>query len=146
MNATNISAMFLRSQPELHIELPLYLDKVSAGFPSPAADYEEKRLNPDDYLISNKASTFFARVKGDSMIDAGIFENDVIVVDRSVNPKVGDIVLAVINGEFTVKYLGKNKDGALLIPANKDFQTIEVKDNPTFEVWGVVTGSMRKFK
>lgn len=140
----NIINLFPAELDDKEITFPFF-DQVCAGFPSPAADYEQKPLDPRDYLIKNQSSTFFARVKGSSMVDAGIFENDVIVVDRSINPKVGDIILAVINAEFTVKYLGKNEHGALLIPANKDFQTIEVKDNPSFSVWGVVTGSMRKF-
>ena len=146
LQISNVTNIFFPAISKTKTSLPLYLDKVQAGFPSPASDYEEKRLNPDDYLITNKASTFFARVKGNSMVDAGIFEGDVIVVDRSVNPQVGDMVLAVMDGDFTVKYLGKNENGALLIPANKEYKTIEVGDNPTFEVWGVVTGSMRKFK
>jgi len=137
--------IFGQAESEYKLHFPLYQDKVAAGFPSPASDYVEKRLNPDDYLIRNKDSTFFAEVTGDSMIDAGIFTGDVIVVDRSIDAKLGHIVLAVIDGEFTVKYLGKDETGALLIPANKDFKTIQVKDNASFSVWGVVTGSMRRF-
>ena len=78
----------------------------------------EKRLNPSDYLVQNDSATFFVRVKGDSMIDAGIFDNDVLVVDRSRVPAIGDVILAILDGEFTVKTLGKSKSGARLIPAN----------------------------
>lgn len=127
----NIINLFPAELDDKEITFPFF-DPVCAGFPSPAADYEQSPLDPQDYLIKNQASTFFARVKGNSMIDAGIFENDVIVVNRSINPKIGDIVLAVINAEFTVKYLGNNENGALLIPANKDFKIIEVNDNPSF--------------
>lgn len=80
------------------------------------------------------------------MIDAGIFEDDVLVIDRSTIAQIGDIVLAVLDGEFTVKTLGRSKQGARLIPANKHYPVIEVKQEQSFEVWGVVTGSMRKFK
>jgi DNA polymerase V len=128
------------------MSLPLYTSKVAAGFPSPADDHVERRLNPSDYLVDNDSSTFFVRVKGDSMIDAGIFEDDVLVIDRSRVPQIGDIVLAVLDGEFTVKTLGKSKSGARLLPANKHYPVIDVKEDQSFEVWGVVTGSMRKFK
>jgi len=128
------------------LELPLFTTKVAAGFPSPADDHIEKRLDPRDYLVENDNSTFFVRVKGESMVDAGIFDNDVLVIDRSKTASIGDIVLAVLDGEFTVKTLGQSKLGPRLIPANKNFQTIEIKEGQSFEVWGVVTGSMRKFK
>lgn len=128
------------------ISLPLYLSTVAAGFPSPADDHIEKRLDPRDYLIENNTTTFFVRVQGHSMIDAGIFDNDVLVVDRSLTATVGDIILAILDGEFTVKTLGKSKLGPRLIPANKSFPVIEIKEGQSFEVWGVVTGSMRKFK
>ncbi len=125
---------------------PLYTSKVAAGFPSPADDYIEKRLNPNDYLITNDTSTFFVQVKGDSMIDAGIFEKDILVVDRSRTAQMGDIVLAVVDGEFTVKILNQSEAGVCLIPANKNYAVIQIKENQVFEIWGVVTGSMRKFK
>lgn len=128
------------------VSLPLYTTKVAAGFPSPADDHVEKRMNPSEYLIDNETATFFVRVKGDSMVDAGIFEDDVLVIDRTRVPQVGDIVLAMLDGEFTVKTLGKSKDGARLLPANKLYPVIEVGQEQSFEIWGVVTGSMRKFK
>ena len=128
------------------LSLPFYTTKVAAGFPSPADDHVEKRMDPSEYLIDNETATFFVRVKGDSMIDAGIFEDDVLVIDRTRVPQVGDIVLAMLDGEFTVKTLGKNKDGIRLLPANKLYPVIEVGKEQSFEIWGVVTGSMRKFK
>jgi DNA polymerase V len=128
------------------LSLPLFTFKVTAGFPSPADDHVERRLNPSEYLVDNDTATFFVRVKGDSMIDAGIFEDDVLVIDRSRVPQVGDIVLAVLDGEFTVKTLGKGKSSPRLIPANKHYPVIDVKEGQSFEIWGVVTGSMRKFK
>ena len=127
-------------------DLPLYTSSVPAGFPSPADEHVEQRLNPNDYLIDNESATFFVRVQGDSMIDAGIFNGDVLVIDRSRKAKVGDIVLAALDGEFTVKILGKNKIAPRLIPANKDYPVIEIGEGQSFEIWGVVSGSMRKFK
>ena len=128
------------------VALPLFTTKVAAGFPSPADDHVEQRLSPNSYLVENEDATFCLRVKGDSMIDAGIFDNDVLIIDRSRIAQVGDIVLAVLDGEFTVKTLGKSKLGARLIPANRNYPVIEIKEGQSFEVWGVVTGSMRKFK
>ena len=129
-----------------HIVFPLYTSKVAAGFPSPADDHIEQRLNPSDYLVENDAATFFVRVKGDSMIEAGIFDNDVLVIDRSKARQTGDIVLAMLDGEFTVKILEQSKKGVKLIPANRNYSAIEIKKEQSLEIWGVVTGSMRKFK
>ncbi len=128
------------------VALPLYTSKVAAGHPAAADDHVDRRLNPSDYLIQNDSDTFFVRVRGDSMIDAGIFEDDILVVDRSRVPQVGDIVLAMLDGEFTVKTLGKSREGPRLLPANTRYPVIEVRPHQAFEVCGVVTGSMRKFK
>jgi DNA polymerase V len=136
--------------PSLHrppVSLPLYSSKVSAGFPSPAEEHVEKRLNPNDFLIDQEDSTFFVTIQGYSMIEAGLMPNDKAVVDRSKNAIVGDIVLAVLNGEFTIKTLGKSKTGSpRLLPANKDFKPIEITEEMQFEIWGVVTGSFRRFR
>lgn len=128
------------------LALPLFTSKVAAGMPSQADSHVERRMNPSDYLIENDGTTFFVRVKGDSMIDAGIFEDDVLVIDRAPVAQIGDIVLAMLDGEFTVKTLGKTKQGPRLIPANKNFPVIDIQEGQSFEVWGVVTGSMRKFR
>ncbi|NOT14024.1 MAG: translesion error-prone DNA polymerase V autoproteolytic subunit [Methylotenera sp.] len=131
----------------LKLSLPLFSSKVAAGFPSSADEHIEQRIQPNTFLIDNAEMTFCVRVKGDSMIDAGIFDSDVLIVERSRLAQVSDIVLAMLDGEFTVKTLGRSKKGnALLIPANKLYPVIEVKPEQHFEVWGVVTGSMRKFK
>lgn len=126
--------------------LPLYGSKVAAGFPAAADDHIERRLDPSDYLVQDPATTFFVRVRGDSMIDAGIFEDDVLVVDRARRPQMGDIVLALLDGEFTVKTLARTPRGVRLIPANRNYPVIDVGIGQSFEVWGVVTGSMRKFR
>ncbi|MEI6166301.1 MAG: translesion error-prone DNA polymerase V autoproteolytic subunit [bacterium] len=126
---------------------PLFLSQVAAGFPSPADDHIEQRLDLNQYMIQHDAATYFVRVKGDSMIEAGIRDNDVLVVDRSVTARVGCIVVAVVNGELTVKTLGRTKGGQpLLSPANANYAALEIKEGMSFEVWGVVTGSVRKFK
>ena len=129
------------------IALPLYSSKVSAGFPSPAEEHVEKRLDPSEFLIDQKDATFFVTIQGYSMMDVGLLPGDKAVVDRSKQPSVGNIVLAVLDGEFTIKTLGRNKNGAArLLPANKDYSPIEITEEMNFEIWGVVTGSFRRFK
>ena len=126
--------------------ITLFSHKVPAGFPSPADDHAEKRLDLNEYLIDQSESTFFVRIKGDSMIDAGILDNDIVIVDRSKSAAINDIVLASIDGEFTVKVLAKNSEGPYLMPANKEYKPIHIKSDSEFEIVGVVTGSVRKFK
>jgi len=131
------------------IALPLYSSKVPAGFPSPAEDHVEKRLDPSEYLIDQADATFFVTIQGQSMMDVGLMPGDKAVVDRSRDAVIGDIVLAVVDGEFTIKTLGRKKDGSpRLIPANASgqFKEIEIKDGMQFEIWGVVIGSFRRFK
>ena len=103
--------------------------------------------NLNDYLINEVEATFFVRIRGDSMIEAGIFDNDVAIVDKSRLAKVGDIVLAEVDGEYTIKSLAKSKQGLpRLLPANSKFSPIEIKEGQQFHIVGVVTGSVRKFK
>jgi DNA polymerase V len=128
------------------VKLPLYSSKVAAGFPSPADDHIEKRLNIHDYLVSQDDATFMVTVAGESMRDAGLLPHDIAIVDRSKNAAVGNIVLAVVNGEFTLKQLGLTEQGnPILLAANPAFKPIEIKDGMAFEIWGVVTGSIRKY-
>jgi len=112
---------------------------VPAGFPSPANDYREDTIDLNRELIKHPLSTFFIECEGTSMIDAFIPPKARLLIDRSVNPKNGDIVLAVINGEFTVKYLRKNDYKCWLVPANKKYKEIEITQEMDFTVWGVVT-------
>lgn len=131
------------------ISLPLYSSKVSAGFPSPAEEHIEKRLDPSEFLIDQKDATFFVTIQGFSMIDIGLLPGDKAVIDRSKLASVGDIVLAVLDGEFTIKTFARKKDGALrLLPANSSgaYSPIEITEDMSFEIWGVVTGSFRRFK
>lgn len=130
------------------VALPLYSSKVSAGLPSPAEEHIEKRLDPSEFLIDRKDSTFFVTIQGYSMMDAGLLPGDKAVVDRSRLASVGDIVLAVLNGEFTIKTLSRHKSGApRLLPANSsgEYSPIEITEEMQFEIWGVVTGSFRRF-
>lgn len=131
------------------MKLPLYSSKVSAGFPSPAEDHVEKRLDPNDYLIDQQDATFFVTIQGQSMIDLGLLPGDKAVVDRSKQASIGDIVLAVLDGEFTIKTLSRSKEGNIrLLPANSTgaYSPINITEEMNFEVWGVVTGSFRRFK
>ncbi len=119
--------------------IPIFLESVSAGFPSPADDYLEGRLDLNEYLVRNPSATFFLRVTGDSMIDAGIHSGDVLIVDRSLTPRSGSIVIAAIDGELVVKRLKISKNKIYLIPENRKYEPIEIKSEMNFEVWGVVT-------
>jgi DNA polymerase V len=121
-------------------QLPLYGSKVPAGFPSPADDHIEGMLDLNEHLIKHPAATFFVRATGHSMLNAGIHENDILVVDRSMAPQHGKIVIAVLDGQLTVKRLNKSKqDKLLLMPENPDFKPIEVKEGSEVFIWGVVT-------
>jgi len=129
--------------------LPLFSTKVAAGFPSPADDHVEKSLDVSEFLIDHAASTFFVTIKGDSMIDVGLLPDDKVVVDRSKTPGIGDIVLAVVDREFTIKILdyGANKMPRLM-PANSSgaYKPIYIRPDSQFEIFGVVIGSFRRFK
>lgn len=124
------------------VERPLYLSKVAAGFPSPADNYIERRLDLNEHLIKHKEATFFVRVNGDSMIGAGIFDNDLLVVDRAINPDVGRIVVASVNGELTVKRLMRNDGKLWLVAENSAYAPIEMKDGMDCVIWGVVTNAV----
>lgn len=124
--------------------LPLYSSKVSAGFPSPADDYIETKLDLNEYLIEKPAATFFVRVDGYSMIKAGIFPDDILVVDRSLNAKSGKIVIAALNGELTVKRLVKQNNKIFLMPENDEFEPIDITNNEDVHIWGVVTNVIHK--
>jgi DNA polymerase V len=121
------------------LELPFIQSKVSAGFPSPAEDYEEQKLDLNKKLIKNQSSTFFVTVKGYSMIDAGIDDGDMLIVDRALYPSNNTIAVCVIDNEFTVKRISKTKDGFFLMPENKSYKPIKVTEDNNFEVWGVVS-------
>lgn len=124
--------------------LPLGTDKVSAGFPSPAADYEDNRLDINDYLVRNPVATFFFPVQGDSMQGAEIFDGDILVVDRSVEPAHGHIVVAFVSGERLVKRLHKRDGRVALVAENPKYPTIDVTEAMEVVVWGVVVGKFKR--
>ncbi len=126
------------------IELPLSQSGVSAGFPSPADDPMELKLDLNRELIHNPASTFFARVSGVSMIDDGVNDGDLLLIDKSVEPYDGCLAVCYIDGEFTLKRFKDNGDHALLVPANKDYKSIKVTADNDFMVWGVVRYLIKK--
>lgn len=135
-------------QPDLTscVRLPFYLSRVAAGFPSPADDYVEKKLDLNEHLVKSPAATFFVRVSGESMTKAGIFHGDLLIVDRSLEVKEGSIIVAILNGEFTVKRFIK-RDGRMLLAAENDaYQPIEIHPDMDFEVWGVVTNVIHSFQ
>lgn len=124
---------------------PLFQSGVRAGFPSPATDYIEKSLDLNTFLIRNAPATFFFRIEGDSMAMAGIFPGDLVTVDRSITPRSGHIVLAVVDGEYTVKRLYRRGSIVELRPENPAYQAIRIEEGQELQVWGVVTGAVRKF-
>ena len=124
--------------------LPLFATPVKAGFPSPADDYMEQKLDLNEHLIQHPAATFFVRVEGDSMRGAGINKGDILVVDRALEPTNGKIVVAVINGEFTVKRIRIMEGKICLEAENANYPPIRIEEGWDFEVWGVVTFSIHK--
>ena len=123
---------------------PLFLDSVSAGFPSPATDYLENKLDLNEYLIKHPAATFIVKASGLSMIEAGILSGDLLIVDRSITPKNDSIVIASIFGDLTVKKLRKKGSSLFLVSANNEYPSIEVKEEMECFIWGVVTYVIHK--
>lgn len=125
--------------------LPL-LGEVHAGFPSPAADFIQERLDLFKLLVQHPQATFFLRIRGDSMRDCGIFDGDIVVVDRAFTAKHSDIVVAVVDGEFTCKQFYRRNGITKLKAANPTYPDIVPKDGQVIEVWGVVTATIKRFR
>ena len=123
-----------------------FAEAIHAGFPSPAADHSGERINLVHEMTPNPETTFYAHIEGDSMRDAGIYDGDIVVVDRSLNPKNGDFIVAYIDGEYTLKEfrLDERAQCAWLIPHNPDYEPIRVDQHNNFSVWGVVTYAIHK--
>ena len=117
---------------------------ISAGFPSPADDFKEIRISLDKELVKNQESTFYARVSGDSMIEAGLDDGDLIIIDRSLDPENGKIAVCYVDGEFTVKRIKKEKDKFFLMPQNKKYKPIEIKEGNELIIWGIVEYVIKK--
>jgi DNA polymerase V len=124
---------------------PLVLFRLPAGFPSPAADYIESTLDLNDYLIRHKAASFLFSVQGYSMRDAGIMDGDKVVVDRAVEPQHNHIVVAVVDGHYTIKRLYRRRGCVELRPDNPEFKPICFAGDRQLEIWGVVTGVVRRY-
>ena len=119
---------------------------ISAGFPSPAEDFTELSINLDKHLIQNPAATFMAYANGNSMLHAGIHHGDILIIDKSLNARDGDIIIAVLYGEFTVKELSIINGSFFLVPKNSQYSPIEISNDIDFEIWGVVISSIRKHR
>lgn len=126
------------------LEIPLFTEGVSAGFPSPADDFIDKTLDLNEFLVTHPAATFFVRVEGTSMIEAGIHPGDILIVDRAMEPKSGNVVIATLNGDFVVKRFRRSRGKSYLLAENPAFTPIEITDTMHVEVWGVVTYVIHK--
>ena len=126
------------------LKLPLAGSPVSAGFPSPAEDYIEMALDLNKELIKHPEATFYARVKGHSMIDAGIADGDLLVIDKALEQKDGGIAVCFIDGEFTLKRLALKEDGIYLMPANAEYKSIKVTEDNDFLIWGILSYVIHK--
>ncbi|NNC99536.1 MAG: translesion error-prone DNA polymerase V autoproteolytic subunit [Gammaproteobacteria bacterium] len=140
-----ITAKNHRSNPA-RLRIPLFSSKVAAGQPSPAEDHIEDTLDLNDYMVRRPDTTFMLRVEGESMKDAGILPNDILVVDRSIRASHNKIVIAAIDGELTVKRLFHRGGLIKLLPENPAYQEIELENESELVVWGVVIGSFRRFQ
>ncbi|NGX51653.1 MAG: LexA repressor [Chlamydiae bacterium] len=135
----NIKLTIYKQEITKKLSLPLFSSRIKAGFPSPADDHIEQKLDLNDYLIRHPAATFFVRVEGHSMKNAGISDGDILIVDRALPPEDGKIIIAILNGEFTVKRVQIRDKKLFLIPENPRYSPMEVTEEMDFQVWGVVT-------
>ena len=134
-----------KSKLKSNIKIPFFSSGASCGFPSPADDFAENTLDLNEYLIDHPASTFFVRAKGNSMIEAGIFDGDILIIDKSLDPKNNSIILACLDGEFLIKKFVQKDGKTFLEPCNPEFKTIDVTEKEGFNVEGVVTSVIHEF-
>jgi DNA polymerase V len=139
-----IQLKFFIPEVSEELRLPLVDAYISAGFPSPADDYLEAKLDLNKLLIRNPSSTFFARVRGTSMQDVGIHDGDILIIDKSLSPSHNSVLICFIDGEFTVKKIQKKNGDLYLMPQNKEFAPIKVDKESDFRLWGVVTYCIHK--
>lgn len=137
------SLEFFVADTRSELPLPLAFVALSAGFPSAALDFDELKIDLNRALVAHPASTFFARVKGDSMRDAGIGDGDLLVIDKGLQPQHGEVAVCFIDGEFTLKRLHIEGGKRMLLPANPAYPPIEIQPGQDFQVWGVVTFSIK---
>ena len=144
LHTTNTLDIF-HSSSEIELKLQIISGGISAGFPSPADDFIDSSIDLNKELIKNPSSTFFGKVKGDSMKDAGIHNGDLLIIDKSINPQDGKIAVCFIDGEFTIKKIKLEKDCCWLIPANESYQPIKVTSDNNFLIWGMVINVIKYF-
>lgn len=135
---------FFIPNEENALELPFIESGIKAGFPSPAIDFEDERMSLDKYLVKNHQATFYARADGNSMTGAGIDDGDIMIIDRSLEPRENKIAVCFIDGEFTVKRLKTQEDGLYLMPENQEFPPIKVTPANHLIIWGIVTYVVKK--
>lgn len=126
------------------IELPFISAGIKAGFPSPAADFDESKISLDAVLVKNREATFYAKASGTSMIGAGIDDGDILVIDRSLEPRNNKVAVCFLDGEFTVKRIKVAKEKVYLMPENKDFEPIVITEENQLIIWGIVTYIVKK--
>jgi DNA polymerase V len=139
-----MQAILIGKYKKGNLEVPFFDSAVSAGFPSPADDFIENKLDLNELVVKHPAATYYVRAQGGSMKNAGISSGDVLVVDRSLNVMDGNIVIASIDGEFTVKRVKKINNGLYLVPENEDYKPIKIEQGDDFQVFGVVTYVVKK--
>ena len=135
----SIKEIIYKAEKKSPLTLEFYSNPICAGFPSPAEDHMDVGLDLNEHLVKHPSATFYVYAKGNSMIDAGIYDGDIMVVDRSLEPKSRDVVIVIVNGEFTVKRLFKRDGNIYLNPANKSYSPILITEDMDFQIWGVVT-------
>lgn len=139
LNNKNVLHFFLPTESTNVHKIPFYTGGIKAGFPSPAADFDGTKISLDELVIKNKTTTFYAKASGNSMINAGINDGDILVIDKSLEPKDGKIAVCFIDGEFTVKRIKIEKDYILLVAENEKYAPIKVTLDNDFLIWGLVT-------
>jgi len=146
LNSKHIKQKLTFFTPDFESEIKiLYINQgVSAGFPSPALDFLETAIDLNKELIENQKTTFYIKVEGHSMIDAGINDKDILIVDRTLEPSDKKIAVCFIDGEFTVKRLKLEKNCLFLMPENKNYEPIKISEETNFMIWGIVTYVIKK--
>ncbi|MDE7135801.1 MAG: translesion error-prone DNA polymerase V autoproteolytic subunit [Muribaculaceae bacterium] len=143
-NGAEVRLDIINAEADTHVSLPYADQGIQAGFPSPAQDYITESIDLNKEIVKHPAATFYGRVSGDSMIEEGIEEGDLLVIDRSIEPEEDDLVVCCVDGEFTLKRIRIEPDRIWLIPSNETFDPIMVTPDNQFTVWGVVTYTIKR--
>ena len=133
-----------RAEVNTELSLPIADEGIKAGFPSPAQDFMDLAIDLNKELVRHPASTFYGRVRGDSMQDAGVYDGDILIIDKSLEPRNGDMAVCFVDGEFTIKYIKIEEKMIWLVPANEKYEAIKVTEENDFLIWGIVTYSIKK--